>query len=359
MTAQDESLAEAEELEIGFIGQSDVDSVPRCTGTVNGQRHPILLDTGARGIFVDQRLIRSDQYTGQHVLVRFVEGTPQRRAIALVEFDCPYYQGLAPVIALEDPTHPVYLGRVQQLSPRFRQAAYDQAISEWSITETPEPPVDPVVVTEVPESDAAAVSTRSSNRPEEAPPPEDVPLQPILAVRKKDGRHRFCLDSRPLNTRTVIGGNVEGVSVYIDDVSIYSETWEERCKISQEVRRCLRQHGLHLKSSEWENGCQSNQDDQALDDYHGRGMQTPVEGEAEVIQDLAVPRTVAELRSFLGSIRSHQSSIPRCNARARPLYKLLRGNPAKTKPIVWNDEAGRAFVSLKEAYGHLLGVPQL
>ena len=88
-------------------------------------------------------------------------------------------------------------------------------------------------------------------------------------------------------------------------------------------------------------------------------MQSPVEGEAEVIQDLAVPRTAAELRSFLGSIRSQKSSIPRCNALARPLYKLLRGNPAKTKPIVWNDEATKAFLTLQEAYGHLLGVPQL
>ena len=86
---------------------------------------------------------------------------------------------MAPVIALMDLTHPVYLGRVLHLSLRFRQAAYDKAIAEWSTTETPETPVDPVVVTEVPEYDAAAVSTRSTNRPEEAPIPENVPLQPL------------------------------------------------------------------------------------------------------------------------------------------------------------------------------------
>ena len=151
-------------------------------------------------------------------------------------------------------------------------------------------------------------------------------------------------------------GDVEGVAIYIDDILIYSETWEEHCKILQEVLRRLRQHGLHLKPSKCEIGYQTLQ---YLGHIVGRGMQTPVEEKVKAIQDLAVPQTVAELRSFLGRMRSYQSSIPRCNVIARPLHKLVRGSPAKRKPIVWNDEAERAIVYLKEAYGHLLGVPQL
>ena len=244
---------------------------------------------------------------------------------------------------------------------------------------------------------------------------------PLLAVRKSDNTHRFCLDCRQLNARTVFDGepiadpahifatlsqakfltkmdlasgfwqvplsdrakpltafstreglfhfrvmpfglvnapgnfsrlmrivlgDIEDVAVYIDDILIHSPTWEAHCHTLRQVLERLRQHRLRLKPSKCEIGFRSLQ---YLGHVVGEGRSTPIEEKVQAITKLPLPRTVTQLRSFLGSVNYYQHYIPSCNLIARPMHDLLKGNPAKKTVLTWTDEAERAFVQLKKA----------
>ena len=104
---------------------------PLCQGTLNGQDIDIVLDTGAEGIFVDRRLVPECDMTDKTVRIQFAEGKPVERRCCFVQIECPYYEGKAPAMALENPAMPMFLGRVTNLAPYFKVEAYDQAIREW------------------------------------------------------------------------------------------------------------------------------------------------------------------------------------------------------------------------------------
>jgi hypothetical protein len=50
-------------------------------------------------------------------------------------------------------------------------------------------------------------------------------------------------------TDLVIAGKV---AVYLDDILIYSSTWEEHCNMIHKVLRQLRMHNLYLQPEKWE-----------------------------------------------------------------------------------------------------------
>ena len=165
-------------------------NVPYCHGRLNDQDVQIILDTGAEGIFVDRSLVNDADLTGKTVEIRFAEGPPVRRPCCHVQLQCPYYNGKAPAIALENPATPVYLGRVKSLEPFFKSAAYDQAIARWNqrVPATLDAPQDRLNVCDstVPPGDTAdvqlcgPVTTRSTERDlSPAPLPEDPPRNPL------------------------------------------------------------------------------------------------------------------------------------------------------------------------------------
>ena len=169
-------------------------SAPSCQGSLNGVPTNIVLDTGAEGIFVDRKLVDTKDLTGSFVRIQFAEGAPVRRPCCNIMLKCPYYNGKAPAIALDNPAMPVFMGRVTNLAPRFDCAGYDQAIREWNQHEgtTEERPVEveakdlesPLLNDNPsPEEESAATcgaaSTRSTAREEISPVPADVPLSPL------------------------------------------------------------------------------------------------------------------------------------------------------------------------------------
>ena len=83
-----------------FTESGDPQLVPECPGTVNGVAAEIALDTGASGIFVDQKFVKDEDYTGQVVRLRVADGEPQLRRCCVINLDCRYYKGKAPAVAL-------------------------------------------------------------------------------------------------------------------------------------------------------------------------------------------------------------------------------------------------------------------
>ena len=148
----------------------------------------IALDTGASGIFVDQKFVKDEDYTGQVVLLRVTDKEPQQRRCCVINLDCRYYKGKAPAVALIKPLHPVLLGRVTNMAPIFQTDLYNEAITQWNAL-----PVSSLHATSVATTGFDGMSLEESltdsvgsaavsnvERGEFPPPlPDDAPLEPL------------------------------------------------------------------------------------------------------------------------------------------------------------------------------------
>ena len=166
-------------------------TAPTCEGTLNGTPISILLDTGAEGIYVDRRLVPDEDLTGEVVTVQLPEGKPVHRQLCRIHLQCPYYQGEAKAIALEDAARPMYLGKVTSLGPQFDKNAYDQAIAAWEGAAKPEEKPSLPQNTALPEEECSTMSQEAEiackvvgpnttdQEVPEASLPAEVPLQSL------------------------------------------------------------------------------------------------------------------------------------------------------------------------------------
>ena len=242
---------------------------------------------------------------------------------------------------------------------------------------------------------------------------------PLLAVRKKDGSHRFCLDCRQINKITkfdaepiadpqeifynlssskylskmdlssgfwqlplsepsrkytafstrfghyefltmpfglvnapasfsrlmrIVTKDLTGVHAYMDDILIASNTWEEHLKSIEAILSRLRQHGLHAKPTKCMFGFQRLD---YLGHLIGNGCYAPLDSKCDAIQRMPLPRTVTQLRSFLGSVGYYQKFISHYTNIAAQLFDLLKKGPYKE--LQWTEPAKSAFQQLKSA----------
>lgn len=131
-------------------------------------------------------------------------------------------------------------------------------------------------------------------------------------------------------------------TAYLDDIIIFSKTYEEHLIHIQEVFDRLRQHGLKAKlkkcsffQSETEYlGFVINQD----------GIK-PDPKKVEAIKTLPSPKNVREVRSFMGMCSYYRRFVPNFSKIAEPLILLTR----KHARFKWNDACQSAFDFLKNS----------
>ena len=70
----------------------------------------------------------------------------------------------------------------------------------------------------------------------------------------------------------------------------------------------------------------------------------------EAVKNWAVPKTVTDIRSFLGFTNYYRRFIKDYAKVVKPLNTLISGENAsmKKKPIEWNEECQNAFDRLRE-----------
>ena len=70
----------------------------------------------------------------------------------------------------------------------------------------------------------------------------------------------------------------------------------------------------------------------------------------QVIQEWPVPRTVYDVRSFLGFTNYYRKFLFRYSRIARPLNELISGDNSKRKkgPVEWEEKHQEAFDKLKQ-----------
>ena len=143
-----------------------------------------------------------------------------------------------------------------------------------------------------------------------------------------------------LMERVLAGLSWKTCLLYIDDIIVYSRTFEEHVDRLREVFGRLQSAGLKLKPSK----CNLFKPEVSfLGHIVGRdGIRTdPVKTEA--VRTWGKPRNITDVRSFLGLCSYYRKFIPNFSNISAPLTALNE----KGRPFVWGDEQQKAFVELK------------
>lgn len=131
---------------------------------------------------------------------------------------------------------------------------------------------------------------------------------------------------------------------YLDDILVYSRNRQEHeCHLRQLFTR-LNQYGILLNTSK----CELGVEEVKFLGYHvSKDGIRPLEEKVEAIKRYPEPRSIKELRRFLGMVNFYHRFVPRSAQRQAPLNALLKGPVKKSQPIQLSEEAQRAFEDCK------------
>lgn len=132
----------------------------------------------------------------------------------------------------------------------------------------------------------------------------------------------------------------EWVFVYIDDLLVVSKTFEAHIARLKTIAKCLREANLtiNVQKSKF-----CVKEIRYLGHIVGGGCIKPDPGKVDAITNFPAPRTVRQVRSFLGMCGWYQRYIASYAAIASPITDLL----AKRPKFIWTDDAQVAFDKLK------------
>nr|ABC94893.1 polyprotein [Oryza australiensis] len=131
------------------------------------------------------------------------------------------------------------------------------------------------------------------------------------------------------------------VVVFIDDILIYSKNDEEHAEHLRLVLEKLREHRLYAKFSK----CEFWLKEVAfLGHVVSAGGVAVDPAKVEAVMEWKAPKSVTEVRSFLGLAGYYRRFIEGFSTVARPMTQLLK----KEKKFEWNEKCQKAFDQLKE-----------
>ena len=138
----------------------------------------------------------------------------------------------------------------------------------------------------------------------------------------------------------VLAGATKYAMCYIDDIIVFSETFEEHMAHLEDVLNRLEKAGLKIKVSK----C-----DFLMPKVKYLGHVISAEGispdpdKTHVIENLNIPTTVKGVRSIIGMASYYRRFIKNFAQIAKPLTQLTK----KNQPFIWTDQCTRAFETLK------------
>ena len=143
-----------------------------------------------------------------------------------------------------------------------------------------------------------------------------------------------------LMDRVLNGLSFRSTLCYLDDVLIFSETFEQHMQDLQEVFSRFSQAGLKLSSQK----CKFVQRKCLFlgSEISSAGIHVP-EDRLTAVSEYPKPKNAKALKRYLGLMNWFKKFIPNYSAVANPLYKLLR----KDVKFSWQEEHQNAFQKLK------------
>ena len=141
--------------------------------------------------------------------------------------------------------------------------------------------------------------------------------------------------------------------IYLDDVIIFSNSFDEHLERLTEVFQRFRQHGLKVKPSK----CQLLQEEVTfLGHVVSSGGIQPNPSLVKDVQEWKAPRCTKQLQSFLGLCNYYRRFVPGYSDIAEPLFQLL----PKGAEFNWGPDQQAAFDRLKASLTSppILGFPR-
>ncbi|CAJ1064638.1 uncharacterized protein LOC120723181 [Xyrichtys novacula] len=133
-------------------------------------------------------------------------------------------------------------------------------------------------------------------------------------------------------------------AAYLDDVVVYSQTWEEHMAHLTRVLHCIKAAGLTINPRK----CIFAQKEvEYLGYIIGDGVIRPQVSKLEAITSYPVPTTKKKVKSFLGLVGWYRKFIPHLSERAAVLTDLTKAS-ASAK-VRWTEKCEEAFRDLKQA----------
>jgi len=158
----------------------------------------------------------------------------------------------------------------------------------------------------------------------------------------------FGLNGAPATFQRMMDTVMQGLgcfsAVYLDDIVIYSESWEEHLKHIREALERLRKSNLTAKPSK----CQFRMKECVyLGHKIGNGEVKPDQDKISAVTNYPVPKTKKQVRGFLGLTGYYRKFIQNYAEKAAPLTDLTKKSlPDK---VMWTVKCEKAFNTLKTA----------
>lgn len=130
-------------------------------------------------------------------------------------------------------------------------------------------------------------------------------------------------------------------AAYLDDVVIFSNTWEEHVQHLSPVLGKIQEVGLTINPAK----CEWAQQNTYLGYQLGRGEVRPQVEKVEAILNCSRPTTKKEVWSFLGLAGWYRCFVPQFATIAAPLMALTHKD--QRNPLTWLDDCEAAFNTLK------------
>jgi len=140
-------------------------------------------------------------------------------------------------------------------------------------------------------------------------------------------------------------------SDYLDEILVYSKSFDEHLKHIQQFLDAIKDSGFHLKLIK----CSFAKNSVS---YLGHKIskkysETTDYNNLKAIKDFLRPQTQKNARLFLGKINFHHKYIRDSTKLLGPLHNLLR----KDQQFMWSNECEKAFEMAKEILIYLIEMP--
>lgn len=134
--------------------------------------------------------------------------------------------------------------------------------------------------------------------------------------------------------------DIPNTIVYIDDILVYSDDWQEHLTQLERLFQALAEANLVINLGKCDFG---HAQVTYLGHVVGCGVVAPVESKINSILNLPAPNNKRALRRFLGMIGFYRRFVANFAQLALPLTNLLKGK----NNFKWGEECQEAFLSLK------------